>query len=315
MSQNDSWKVAIGVAVITAIIGPIIVWSVTNRGATSQEQALQATIAALETRIIAKDVNPTPTEPVGNIDATNPASTSLPTNAPIVISTPHPTAIPTPPPTSTLQPPTPTPEPPIGYIPFGDPNNPTVLNPMFGWEPGGAPENAYDLASKSGVLVISSGPRTNVAGDMQNGSILVYPITGNFIVQMQVLAKFKQDAYWESVDLGVRSTDDRTDWVRIGMQTGGGKKTIGLARNANYNWKGYIDSVSYAPDLVYLKIDRNGRLWTFYYSTNGVNWSIIKQDYLWEIKNAAEIFIDLYANDSDIGIIHADISNFAVNKK
>src|SRR5206468_3701953 len=76
MSQNDSWKVAIVVAVITAIIGPLIVWAVTNRGANLQEQAHQATIMALETRASI----PVATVPPSSI-VTSPNSSDSPTVA------------------------------------------------------------------------------------------------------------------------------------------------------------------------------------------------------------------------------------------
>lgn len=53
MNDHDSGKslAIIIAAIITAIVGPIVVWYVTSQQAQSQQQAVQATVSALQTQV------------------------------------------------------------------------------------------------------------------------------------------------------------------------------------------------------------------------------------------------------------------------
>lgn len=103
MSNDDSgkaWAIIIA-AIITAIVGPIAVWYVTNQQARTQEQFLQATVVALQTQLSLKGGESTQSvkvqPPLRATDALLPKATS--TNTPI----PLPTALPDTPPGSILE--------------------------------------------------------------------------------------------------------------------------------------------------------------------------------------------------------------------
>lgn len=207
----------------------------------------------------------------------------------------------------------PTAKPPEGFVPFTDPNNTGDLNPVFGWESGGAPENTYSLTPDTGALVLIAGPQTNHAGDSQSGALIAYPVTGNFEAQLEARAKF--DGYFQVIGFGIRSTKCTRCWLRVDMfgMNRGQERKVGLAWNTEGGWNGYRDTdTSYASDTIFFKIKRNGRLWDFLYSTNGRNWSILQQDILFEIPERAELFISAYSNDSVTGVIQMELSNFAI---
>ncbi len=86
MSDQDtggkSWAIIIA-AIITAIVGPIVVWYVTSQQAQSKEQTFQATVSALQTQVSSGQQLPQATSPSSS---TQPAARpSSPVSRPNVV--------------------------------------------------------------------------------------------------------------------------------------------------------------------------------------------------------------------------------------
>ena len=116
-----------------------------------------------------------PTEPAPTQVQIIPSSTTSPPISPTDIPIPSPTL------------PGPTKEPTPEIIPFGSSDNPSLLNAAFGWQPGNAPINAYDLSSHPNALTLITDGHTDQWAEFDTQPVIFYPIEGNFETQVKVV--------------------------------------------------------------------------------------------------------------------------------
>lgn len=218
---------------------------------------------------------------------------------PLSTSTHIPTDIPTATQTSTVPPtntpnPSPTAQPLPEIIPFISPGNPGLLNPAFGWQPGNSSTNAYDSTSFPNALTLIAGGNTGQWAEEDSQPILFYPIEGNFEAQVKVV--FNPIWGHELATLGVRSPQNHNTWLRFGSVYAGFSQNSGpeqrMVLDIDDRGKGAkIKTSPYPADTVYLKIRRQGSIFDFYYSADGVNWTALQTGYIAEMPANTEIFL------------------------
>lgn len=245
-------------------------------------------------------------------DTTQPIPTATPTETPTPLPTSPPTSTFTPPPspTSTFTPaptatptvtPTPTPRP-SGPVTFASPDDPNALNSVFGWQPGGSEASTYDLSMHPGELTLIAGPRTDLWSNTNTAPLVAYPYTGDFEAQVKVVFT-PEGSNWKIAGLGVRSVQNPLNWIRI---TKGLHQEINVASGGGRN----LNYTSYSNDTVYLRIKRQGPLFTLSYSSNGINWIDLQKDYVFEMSDDVEIFLTVYSTSNEGAIVQ--FSDFSV---
>jgi regulation of enolase protein 1 (concanavalin A-like superfamily) len=179
-----------------------------------------------------------------------------------------------------------------GPIPFSAPNEPSILNPVLGWQPGSSLANSYDLMYYPGALFLTAGTDTvQYAGYDDTAPYVTYNFEGDFDVQVKVVFSPSQDT--QAASLGVRSVQNRNTWLRISRYHFGGQ-IVWVVGNRNGS-ELRLNSVSYASDTVHFKIERRRFLFTLSYSTNGSNWIDLQKEYVFEMPNDVEIFLSVYS--------------------
>jgi len=214
---------------------------------------------------------------------------SVPTNT--LTDTQTATQIPTVLPTDT---PTPTLKPAPQIIPFGSSSDPNLLNTVFGWQPGNSPTNAYDLASSPNGLTLTANGHTDQWAELDSQPVISYPLEGNFETQVKLV--FNPMWGHELAALGVRSAQDHHTWLRLGSvyavfsQGSGPEQHIVL--DIDGQGKGNkIKTSPYAENTVYLKIERRGSVFDFYYSSDGDNWTALQTGYIADMPANVEVFL------------------------
>ncbi len=266
-------------------------------------------------------LSPTGTSAIPSIPPIEPASVQQwitpsspePTNAP----TDTPTDTPTSTPTDTPSPsPSPTARPTMEIIQFGSPSDLSLLNRLFEWQVGNSPINTYQLTSSSNAITLIANGHTGQWAEEDSEPIISYPIEGNFETQVKLV--FNPMWGHELAALGVRSTQDHYTWLRLGSvyafftQGRGPEQRIVLDID-NQGKGGKIRTAPYLANTVYLKIDRKGSIFDFYYSSNGIDWTALQTGYVAEMPANVEIFLTV-GSWSDGGI-SAEFYDFkALNK-
>jgi regulation of enolase protein 1 (concanavalin A-like superfamily) len=245
-------------------------------------------------------LSPNPAQQVGSPTSTPVVATEPASAQPqITPSSPRPTDVPadtptnTPPDTPTYTP-SPTTEPVPEIIPFGSPSNPGVFNSAFGWQAGNSPVNTYQLASSQNALTLIANGHTDQWAELDSQPMILYPIEGNFETQVKVL--FNPMWGHELAAIGVRSTQDHHTWLRLGsvyaVFTQGSSPQQHLVLDIDDQGKGgKIRTSPYPANTMYLKIERKGSVFDFYYSSNGMDWMALQTSYIAEMPVDVEIFL------------------------
>ena len=194
-------------------------------------------------------------------------------------------------PTDTL---TPTAEPVLEVIPFASPSEPNLLNTAFVWQPGGSSTNAYELASSSNAVTLIADGNTHQWAELDSEPVIFFQTEGNFETQVKVV--FNPIWGHELAALGIRSTDNHNTWLRLGsvyavFSEGSGPEQHIVLDIDDKGQGGKIRTSPYAADMVYLRIERQGSVFAFYYSSNGNNWTVLQSGYIAEMPANVEIFL------------------------
>lgn len=197
---------------------------------------------------------------------------------PAPVNTPLPptaTATATTRPTSTPISPTATVTPrPSGPIPFSLPGNPNQLNPTFTWHQGGSNASSYDLTLNPGYLTLIAGPNTQEWEDAVSAPLIGYPFTGDFEASVKAISN---PTGRQHTRFCVRAATDYN--ARLCIAEYG--STINIWTRDTW----LQERISFSDDTVYLKIERRGSLFTLSYSTNGSNWIVVKENYVFGVFN------------------------------
>ena len=189
---------------------------------------------------------------------------------------------------------TPTKESVLGVVPFVSPNNPELLNPVFGWQAGDSPTNNYDLVSFPNALTLTAAGRMDQWAGKDSAPLIFYPVIGNFETQVKVVSNPIRGS--EFAALGVRSSSDRNTWLRLGSVYGvpsaGSKPERRVVIDIDKAGIGnQISFARYPTETVYLKIQRDGQAFNFLYSSDGDTWVILRQNYVSELPTDVVIFL------------------------
>ena len=169
--------------------------------------------------------------------------------------------------------------------------------------------NAYDLMVNPGMLTLIAGGWTEQWDKTYTAPLVVYPFEGNFEAQVKVM--FAPVRNYQAAGLGVRPAQTQDTFLRIARHFHDGQ---GLGVSGIQQGKGFGYGVSYTDDTAYLKIERQGMLFTFSYSTNENNWVVLQKNYVFEMPTEVEIFLVCKSATNNEGII-AQFSNFIVVKR
>jgi regulation of enolase protein 1 (concanavalin A-like superfamily) len=188
-------------------------------------------------------------------------------------------------------------------LPFASPSDPSALNPIFAWQPGGAVGNAYDLTLYPGEFALTAGARSHDAPPM-----LIYPFQGDF--QVSVRVDFQTDGPSDqAAGIGLRAAQDHSegDWASIlsYFTYFGSEIWSGLFYNG-----GEFGRVDYENSVVYLRLIKRGTLVSTEYSTDGANWVILVNNRVHSLPDNVEIF--LYAFSSNEEGVLARFSEFSI---
>jgi regulation of enolase protein 1 (concanavalin A-like superfamily) len=137
--------------------------------------------------------------------------------------------------------------------------------------------------------------------------LILYPFKGNFEAEVKVV--FSPTQNYQIAGLGVRSAIDNNAYLRISRVIGLAGQ--GILMQSNTQGGGFHGGFSpYADDTVYLKIERRGSLFNFFYSVDGGNWVNLQKDYVFDMPAEVEIFLIAYSTNNN-GVI-AQFSDFQV---
>ncbi|WP_414581464.1 GUN4 domain-containing protein [Scytonema sp. PCC 10023] len=185
----------------------------------------------------------------------------------------------------------------------------TWMNQSFTWIPGSSPSSGYSI-TPPGVLSITAGGDTEIYTEnkesVKTAPVVTYPLNGDFEVRVKV--KFNPTINNQRAGLGIRSTNAPNDHLRIYKLEG---KQIEMCRNLSAHPEP-LGKTPYEDETIYFKIKRQGKDFSMFYSSNGSNWVLLKNDNL-EISPEVEIFLFvLSANNRDP--VTAQFSDFVITR-
>lgn len=117
---------------------------------------------------------------------------------------------------------------------------------------------------------------------------------GNFEAQVKVV--FYPRWGHELVALGVRSSQDRTTWLRLGgvyaaFTDGSAPEYHVVLEVDDQGRSGRIKTYPSPTSAVHVKIERQGSVFNFFYSADGVNWTALITGYVAAMPVNVEIFL------------------------
>jgi regulation of enolase protein 1 (concanavalin A-like superfamily) len=208
---------------------------------------------------------------------------------------PPPTETP-PPPTETPIPPPPTPLP--GMIQFGAPDDAHALNPELGWHQGGVEGSLYDLALYPGGLMLVGATGTDMWANNLTAPMVTCPISGGLESQVRVVFTPLKD--YQHAGIGVWSADDPSTWLRISRSMD--RNAEGQSVYVIGHQKGSALRLNYAryrEDEVWLRIVREGTLFTLSYSQDGDEWVPLEDKLPFEMDAEVEVFLFAFSTVTD----------------
>jgi regulation of enolase protein 1 (concanavalin A-like superfamily) len=197
-----------------------------------------------------------------------------------------------------------------GVVSFVSPNDPNQLNYGLGWQPGGSNANTYDLFLNPGALTIIAGTGTDQWGNTDSAPLITYPISGDFETQVKLL--FTPNKSIHIAGLGVRSSQAHNTWLRIGRHLDGncGGDCVSVLGDQSGSPQ-RLKNTSYTSEVIWLKIERYGPLFTLSYSATGNNWITLEKDFVFDMSPDTEIFLTAFSILSDNGVM-AQFQDFIV---
>jgi len=184
-------------------------------------------------------------------------------------------------------------------IPFGDIDDPTSLNPVFGWHPGQSTASSYEIMPESNTLTLIASPDTQQWIKIETLPMIMYTIEGNFTAQVKVTVKPQRN--YQFAGIGVKAINERGAYARI-ERGFNNKQIIGIT--ALQSEKPILGgSHDYTKESVYLQIKRNNSLITLSYSANGANWVAAKEDHVTALPNKVQIYLYALSAENDEGMV------------
>ena len=121
-----------------------------------------------------------------------------------------------------------------------------------------------------------------------------YPMEGDFEARVKVV--FNPMWGHELAALGVRSAQDHNTWLRLGavyavFSEGSGPEQHIVLDIDDRGRGGKVKTSPYLANTVYLKIERQGSRFDFFYSPDGINWTALQRGYVAEMPANVEIFL------------------------
>lgn len=195
-------------------------------------------------------------------------------------------------------------------IPFASPLDSNTLNTSFHSEWNNLTGNRYTLLPQSNILSITAAPRTEQwegKSETNTAPMIVYPIQDDFEAQVKVI--FQPASAKQVAGLGVRSSNNRYTWLRIAKDH---IPQIILCLNQE-GTAGCANHVNYTLEVAHFKIKRSGTYFTLYFSEDGNSWTILQQDYEFEMPREVEIYLFTYSTNDES--ITAHFSDFRIVKE
>lgn len=174
---------------------------------------------------------------------------------------------------------------------FSDPNDPALLNPMFGWQPGNADVNSYDLTLEPGTLTLLAGGGTEQWQLTNSSPFIVLPVSGNFDVTVKM--ESSPTELYQRAGIGLRSAQDVNTWVNISRNYHGaisGNEGIMVLSNQQGN-SSLLSNTPYTAEVCFLKIERRGFEVSLSYSEDGTNWMVLEGNYAANFGDPVEIYL------------------------
>jgi regulation of enolase protein 1 (concanavalin A-like superfamily) len=183
-----------------------------------------------------------------------------------------------------------------GSVSFEALDNQNTLNPEFTWYPGTSSANAYSLSRSPGALTIIAGPKTDQWMNDNSAPLMLYPIEGDFVVQVKVA--FFPKRHVQGAGIGLRTRQTPNTFVRIKREFHNGEQKIAV--NANQNGEPIdLGSTPYSGDVVYFKIERIGSLCSLSYSPDKNKWILLKENFAFTSQEIELYFIALSTDEND----------------
>lgn len=196
-------------------------------------------------------------------------------------------------------------------ISFSAPGDVQSLNPVFGWQPGNAIANSYDLTLNPGTLTLVAAGNTDQWQGTNSAPFIVFPIRGNFVVSVKVAISPTQN--YQRAGIGIRSTENINTWVSITRNyhsNVGGQANIVLSNQQGRSE--LLNNNPYSRSECYFKIERRGSIVDLSYSENGVNWIVLQDNYVANFTEDVEIFL-MVSSTASLGIT-AQFSDFTLTR-
>lgn len=191
---------------------------------------------------------------------------------------------------------TPKPPPESRVIPFASPNDPGLLNSVYGWQQGNSPDNAYALIGNNEITLISDG-NVDQWDENESAPLILFPIERDYEAQVKV--EFSERSGGEFSGFGVRSIQDHKTWIRIVTifnSDDGHMIALDVTKQGDSRKE---TSHSYYSDTVYLKMQRRGQNFDFEYSAVGSNWITLEENYSMAMPSEVDIFLVASSWSSD----------------
>lgn len=165
------------------------------------------------------------------------------------------------------------------------------LNENMGWYPGNSTSSSIE--QKDNSLTIISGPGTNLWDSTNTSPRVELLATGDLVTQVKL--DFTPSERYQAAGIGLRSSTDSRDWIFFRRSSAGANdQKLVVARTLDNRSEG-VTSVAYAGTTVYLQIARSEPLISFYYSSDGISWEPLIEDFVMGFPDDNWLFLSAYS--------------------
>lgn len=183
---------------------------------------------------------------------------------------------------------------PQGNILLENPNTPGQLDEPFGWFPGGSRSNTYRIENQQ--LTLISGSYTDLWGNTATAPYIELPVLDNFNIQAKVI--FKGSERYQSAGIGLHSEEYPSNWILVRSLSDGSKRQIYVSRNVAGNSE-HIITVPNASETIYFRINRSEPLVSLYYSSDGVTWNPLIENFVMGFSGQVRAFIFVFSTSGN----------------
>ncbi len=173
-------------------------------------------------------------------------------------------------------------------VAFTSSNAPEQLNGAWGWFPGGSVDSTSRISNEK--LTLITGPGTDFWDDRNSAPLVEYPVTGDY--QVQVRLDFDPTERWQAAGLGIRSAQYPGTWAIVRRVCCG--QGVYASHTLDYRSED-LATEPYAVSSVYLRVVRSEPLVSLYYSTNGTNWTAMREGFVMGLREPTEVFLFVYS--------------------